>query len=325
MMKKKDLLPFFVLVISLVTILFSVFGKLNLFMITTDSGFDVGYSGGGSGGSYSGGGYSGGGSSGSSSDFSSLWALFWEFEYAGTIFMCMITIFIFLLIVYLNSKDKIFKDKVLMLLFTLGVFIILCIPFSIAILFLTFPFIGSSKSTKRKPITISKGLPKDEHVNKILDEGYSIFCGIQDAWMNFDYDKLRLLVSDELYNMYNNQLNTLKIKDQKNIMSDFKRIDMSLITDEEINEIRTIVMELQVSFYDYIVNKDNKVVRGKKNKKVEMLYRLTFVSNSAPITKCPNCGADIVDLETICKYCHSHLPIVSGKMKLAKKNVLSQK
>ena len=37
---------------------------------------------------------------------------------------------------------------------------------------------------------------------QIIDEAYKIFIDVQTAWMNFDYDKLRELVTDDLYNMY---------------------------------------------------------------------------------------------------------------------------
>lgn len=51
-------------------------------------------------------------------------------------------------------------------------------------------------------------------------DAYHIYRQLQVAWMNFDYDKIKELVSDEMYNMYVNQLETLKVKNQKNMMEE---------------------------------------------------------------------------------------------------------
>lgn len=48
-----------------------------------------------------------------------------------------------------------------------------------------------------------------------------MFIHIEESFMNFDYDRLRVLLTDELYNMYYNWLESLKLKDERKIMSDF--------------------------------------------------------------------------------------------------------
>ena len=46
--------------------------------------------------------------------------------------------------------------------------------------------------------------------------------------MEFDYNKLKEILSDELYNPYEVDLEVLKTKNQKNIMKDFELFESKL-------------------------------------------------------------------------------------------------
>ncbi len=89
------------------------------------------------------------------------------------------------------------------------------------------------------------------------------------------------------------------------------------------NNITTVEILLKVAFFDYIVNKDKKTIRGNKNRKVVMTYLLTFVSNEEALEKCPHCGAKLLDGVTVCAYCKSIIQSITVRMKLAKKEVLN--
>ncbi len=164
----------------------------------------------------------------------------------------------------------------------------------------------------------------DKETKELLLKAYEIFYDVQCAWMNFDYDKLRTLVTDELYNSYYNQLQTLELKGQKNIMRDFFVKNSQLLSHKEENDKITIVVGLTVSFYDYIVDSNQKVIRGKDTKKVTMFYHLTFVASVASNGKCPNCGAPL-EVPSYCDYCKSHIQELSTGMRLAKKQAIKQK
>ena len=53
---------------------------------------------------------------------------------------------------------------------------------------------------------------------KYKQELFKIYKNVQRAWMNFDEEELRKYVTDEMFNMYSSQLETLKVKNQQNIM-----------------------------------------------------------------------------------------------------------
>ena len=165
---------------------------------------------------------------------------------------------------------------------------------------------------------------KDFEKEKFLQDRYQDYLDIQNAWMNFDYEKLRAKVTDELYNQYEMQLQTLKVKNEQNIMESFDYID-SIITGitEENNQI-TVTTELLVAFYDYIT-KDHQIVRGSKTKKIYIHYELAYVCNKTTPDICPNCGAKLTDKASQrCDYCGSMIAQVSKDWVLSKKEAKEQ-
>ena len=146
---------------------------------------------------------------------------------------------------------------------------------------------------------------------KFLREAYNIYVGVQLAWSEFDYEKLRSLTTDELYNMYKMQLETLKIKNEKNVMRDFNKKFIDVININKVNGVFTVTVRLYVMQRDYVVNiLTNELIRGDKNRICDVKYNLTFVSNVSKevLNDCPNCGAPINNTASQrCEYCNSEL------------------
>ena len=155
--------------------------------------------------------------------------------------------------------------------------------------------------TKQQILELDPNLNIEEF-NQIVFNNYK---DIQTAWMNFDLNTIQNLVSDEIYNMYSMQLDTLKVKGQKNMMEDIKYINNSITKITFENNIETINTILQVECYDYLINESNKVIRGTKNQKLIYTYELTFTkyTTDKKINYCPNCGAKLVGNK--CEYCKS--------------------
>lgn len=168
------------------------------------------------------------------------------------------------------------------------------------------------------------------NINKdeLIDEIYNKYVNVQESWMNFDYDKMKKLLTDELFNSYSSQLKVLKLKNQKNVMSGFEFLNCKIIEIKEENGIRSIDVALRVKQYDYVVNEENEVVRGNKNKKNEVTYELVFVKSINPdnVVICPNCGAESkVITGDNCEYCKSKIVIPPKEFVLSKKKVVSQR
>lgn len=161
---------------------------------------------------------------------------------------------------------------------------------------------------------------------KFMNDRFEDYVKVQNAWMTFDYDVLRSMLTDELYNQYVMQLDTLKVKNEKNVMSDFVYKDGYVTNIKSENNTLIITLELEVEFYDYI-EKDGKVVRGSKKRKITQHYGMTFVCNiSEKLDKCPNCGAKLNNnASNKCESCGSIVTGLSDKWVLSKKESWYQK
>ena len=203
--------------------------------------------------------------------------------------------------------------------------------FLIIIIIVIIISVKSSKTRITKP-PISKEYIGDIPIpgfdkQVFLNEAYETYLKVQVAWMDFDYDTLRELLTDELFNSYKSQLKTLSLKKQKNIMNSFVLGSHFINNFSESEKEYTIKTELQVSFIDYIANEKNKVLRGSKSVKINMTYELTFVkSKSTKENKCPNCNAPLKSNQTsnVCPYCKSTIVGNTHGWILAKKEVKRQ-
>ncbi len=172
--------------------------------------------------------------------------------------------------------------------------------------------------------------PDDFIEDKRLEvEAFNIYKTIQYAWMNFDEELIRKNTTDEMYNMYLMQLDTLKVKNQKNIMYDIKYLGSKVKKRYEENGQETIVINMNVSCYDFIIDtRTNNVVRGTAAKVNYYKYELTFVKtvNDKKLDVCPRCGAPVEENNSgVCKYCKSTLVSDKYTLILSKKKMISQR
>lgn len=160
-------------------------------------------------------------------------------------------------------------------------------------------------------------------------QAFNIYKELQFAWMNFDEEAIRRLTTDEMYNMYLMQLDTLKVKNQKNIMYDIKYIGSNIKDRYEDNGQETIVINMQVSCYDFVINTNTKkVVRGFGSKVNYYNYELTFVktTETKELDICPQCGAPVKGNNSgVCQYCKSTLISNDYTLVMSKKKMISQK
>lgn len=183
------------------------------------------------------------------------------------------------------------------------------------------------KDNKEALENLSREIPNFNRL-EFYNYVYDNFVKVQQAWMNFDYEALRKLVTDELFNTYKSQMKTLEVKKQKNIMDDFDRSDIAIIGFNKSQNKLTVTLKMTVRFFDYLVDKDNKVVRGSKLKRLINTYTLTYVSGtSTKQNKCPNCNAplDNTVASNVCPYCKSTIVNASHDFILSKKEIFEQR
>lgn len=133
------------------------------------------------------------------------------------------------------------------------------------------------------------------------------FISIEEAYMNFDYDKLHELCSNELYESYKQELETLKKENCQSIMSDIKATTSRITQVYEENNQLIAKVRLTTVSYDYVINTETKeIIEGNKEQREYNSYDLEFIYAITSSTgKCQNCGAEVKIDQEICNYCHA--------------------
>ena len=176
---------------------------------------------------------------------------------------------------------------------------------------------------------IRKTLPGFDK-NEFFKEAFTIYQNVQNAWMNFEMEKVRDQLTDELYNMYLSQVETLKIKGQQNIMKDFKLTNARVTGFYVENDTVQMITSMTIEFYDYIIDvASGKVLRGNSQRKCCVEYEMTFIQSlkqkQTKIT-CPNCGAPVnINASNKCSYCASTIVQENAKWVLSKKKNIAQR
>ena len=245
------------------------------------------------------------GSSWSSSDYGSSW----DYDYSssgteisidGSTMAIIITLIILMAIIYTIIENK-NKAKILA------------------------PFDSNkyiSKTSTNSNINISS-----EELQKYKEQTFDIYKKIQTAWMDFDYDTLRKYTTDELYNLYHSQLIALKAKKQQNIMKDFNLTSFNVVNLEQNDNSITLTVHMTIECYDYVVDKNQQVVRGTDRRKNIYNYEMTFIKGLDTVdNKCPNCNAPLENVNSsVCPYCDSIIINDNHDYVLSKKQMLSQR
>lgn len=213
--------------------------------------------------------------------------------------------------------------------------------FVFAMIFIVLIVVGAIMASKKANNTISSTtgfsmIPYDiEKIKAILPnfnkeefriQTYAIYKNIQEAWMNFDYEVLRKYTTDELYNLYHSQLVALNVKKQKNIMKDFELKAFEIVGMERIENTIALKVRMTVECLDYVVDKNNKVVRGTDKNKLVYNYEMTFIKGmDTKSNKCPNCNAPLENVNSsVCPYCDSVIISSNYDWVLSKKQMISQ-
>ena len=146
---------------------------------------------------------------------------------------------------------------------------------------------------------------------EFLQTGYQMFVDLENAWMNFELDKVHNIITDEMFNMYEAQLSNFEIKGEQNIMNGFNLKDCAITNYINQNDNLEVETKYVIEFYDYIIDKaSGRVLRGSKSSKLRMYYNFTFIMKNTEqkIDKCPNCGAPVeVNASGVCSYCNSKI------------------
>ena len=120
-----------------------------------------------------------------------------------------------------------------------------------------------------------KRIDKSYNEEEFINNSFEVFKNIQLLWSKSDLNKIKNLISDDIYNDYAKKIDELKKQDRKNIMDNII-LKTNKIVDVLIDKDITINCEMKITCIDYIIDKDDKVVKGKKDKPINYTYELSF-------------------------------------------------
>lgn len=165
---------------------------------------------------------------------------------------------------------------------------------------------------------------KDFDIEEFKAFAKTTFIKLQNAWTERDWEKVRVLESDKLFEQHKAQLQGYIDNNQINVIERIMVNEAHLYNFTQVQGKDTLTIDLKTRMADYIIDASTKkVIRGDKFKETYHIYRLTFVKTekakvpegeetdkkeekATKTTNCPNCGAPTEITSTgRCPYCHS--------------------
>ena len=130
---------------------------------------------------------------------------------------------------------------------------------------------------------------------------------LQDAWTARDWERVRPLETENLFQMHRYWIDEYKRQKLRNVVDDFTidRVEPVKITDDAYYE--AITVRLFAHGRDYTMNEEGRVVAGSNRSVRRWSEYWTLIRTKAAPTRpaaCPNCGAPVAAGSTgICAYC----------------------
>lgn len=162
--------------------------------------------------------------------------------------------------------------------------IIIIIMVAIIILSSLLVNIKSKKTETKKKLDINHNDPLLSNNNISNKEelqiiAFNLIKELKVAKMNFDIEKIKSITTNDIFHLYETQIKTLKNKQQKNIVGQIEYIK-SYITNT-INNNETVNLRIVIECFDYIVDKKNKIIKGKYNRKILQTYEIEIIKQKS--------------------------------------------
>ena len=110
-------------------------------------------------------------------------------------------------------------------------------------------------------------------------------------------------------------------------MRDFNLHSCEIVDFNYDNGTAVIKVIMLTSFFDYVVDNNNHVIRGNNRYRVKNKYELTYIMKERKdiSKKCPGCGAPLKNNQvSVCEYCRIKITNNNHDWVLSKKQVISR-
>lgn len=163
-----------------------------------------------------------------------------------------------------------------------------------------------------------------------------VFIALQQAWTAKDWRGIRAFESNRLYDQHTRQLQAYIDQKQTNVVEDISILNTALESYEEDQENSYLSVILEARYRDYVIEDESgRVIKGDKNSRYTMTYRMQFMRNlqvktekssETKVTQCPNCGASLsISQNGICEYCGAEVTTGANQWVLTALQPLQQR
>ncbi len=154
--------------------------------------------------------------------------------------------------------------------------------------------------------------------DKLCSELINLFKYYWEAFNKRDIVLMKELVDEMFTRKYINLLYKEADLGHTVFKEDFLLNSYKLIDITRAGKELYVALDIDFSIYDYILDENNNVIYGSKNKRKRYKRRMIFNRRiSGQLIKiCPFCGADIDDDSNYCENCHQAVKVFYGDFKI---------
>lgn len=190
----------------------------------------------------------------------------------------------------------------------------------------------------KEEVNLDALLERDPNFSKpeFLLRASDVFIALQQAWTAKDWRGIRAFESNSLYDQHARQLQVYIDKGQTNVVEDISILNTVFDAYEEDRENAYLSIILEARYRDYVIEDESgKVIKGDKESRYIMTYRMQFMRNlevktekatETKVTQCPNCGASLsISQNGICEYCGAEVTTGANQWVLTALQPLQQR
>ncbi len=145
-------------------------------------------------------------------------------------------------------------------------------------------------------------------INTLKEYFYDIFYRFEKALNNLDYQQLKHLSTDQIYENFYTGIELDINNGNKRIIDNVEKKKVIIYELDSTIAKQVVSTLIEIKYINYTVNNEGKIIKGQKEpitEKFIVKFRKDFKQNN--IMNCPNCGAPVTSDDTKCSYCETKI------------------
>ena len=145
-------------------------------------------------------------------------------------------------------------------------------------------------------------------INTLKEYFYDIFYRFEKALNNLDYQQLKYLSTDQIYENFYTGIELDINNGNKRIIDSIEKKKIIIYELDSTIAKQVVSTLIEIKYINYTVNNEGKLIKGSKapiTEKFIVKFRKDFKHNN--ISNCPNCGATITSENIKCSYCETKI------------------